>query len=133
MFAQSAREAQSFDGYSIKQEQRLKEVCQDFEAMFIDQIYKTMRKATMQSDLIKKNAGEQFFTEMLDTEMSRKAAAESKGGLGDMLFEQMKKYIPSSKDGNNFHEEKKTDLTTPYNSINTQIKDKKSSGINLAI
>ncbi len=134
MFAETVREAKSFDGYTtIDKEKRLKEVCQDFEAMFYDMIYKTMRKATMESDLVKKSAGEKYFTEMLDTEMSKKAAEESKGGIGDMLFEQMKKYLPGSDQGNNYHGEKKTDLKNPYNSANTLINNRKSNGINVAI
>ncbi|GAB1535829.1 hypothetical protein ADMFC3_14600 [Geovibrio sp. ADMFC3] len=134
MSAPSVREAQSFDGFTTKnQEKRLKEACQDFEAMFYDMIYKCMRKATTDGGLIKKNAGEKFFTEMLDTEMSKKAAAEAENGIGDMLFNQMKKYLPGSDQGNNYHGEKKTDLKNPYNAVNTLIDNKKSNGINVAI
>jgi flagellar protein FlgJ len=128
--ASTAREAYSLGS---NQEEKLKKACQDFEAMFIDQMYKTMRKTTLDGGLIKKNAGEIMFTEMLDTEMANVAAADSKNGLGAMLFEQMQKLLPDSKNGNNYHPNTGTETKNPYNQGNFGNKNTKSNGIDLAI
>mgnify|MGYP000884854290 CR=1 FL=1 len=134
MFAESARMAKSFDGYTVTdQEQRLKEVCKDFESMFFDQVFKTMRSATMESDLIKKSMGERIFTEMMDTEFSKEAANQSVNGIGDMLFDQMKKYLPSADHGNNFPNGATRDKSNRYNPASIGITEKSGNGINVAI
>lgn len=128
--ASTSREAYSF---GIDQEAKLKQACMDFEAMFIDQMYKTMRKTTLDGGLVKKSAGERIFTEMLDTEMARIAAEGSKNGLGEMLFDQMKKFVPGLDNGNNFPAEKSIEGKKPYNQANFNNLNRKSSGIDLAI
>jgi flagellar protein FlgJ len=133
MYAESARVAKSFDGYSTDQTERLKEACKDFEAMFTDMMFKSMRKATEESTLIKKNAGERIFTEMLDSEISIRTARNSSGGLGDMLFEQMKKYLPAEPNGNNFHKEKISDQQNAYKQDISENTSQKSGGISIAI
>ena len=128
--APNSREAISLGSNQLD---KLKKSCQDFEAMFIDQMYKTMRKATLDGGLVKKNAGELIFTEMLDTEMAGIAAADSKNGLGAMLFEQMQKYLPTSANGNNFPADKGAEAKNTYNKAYFNNSNVKSNGIDLAI
>ena len=63
--------------------------------------------------------------------MSKKAAEQTKNGIGDMLFEQMKKYLPDQ--GNNFREDKGAVEKNPYISPNAHGRDKRAAGINVAI
>ncbi|WP_022851132.1 rod-binding protein [Limisalsivibrio acetivorans] len=128
----SARLAESLGGAGGEAEKKLKEACSQFESLFLHQMFKSMRKTTMESDLVPKGRGEEIFTDMLDEELAKTSAEMGTGGLGDMLFEQMKKYLPQSDQGNNFHEEKNTDLKKQYNSGNYKIEDKKGTGINVA-
>ena len=75
---------------TTSEEQRLKEACQGFEAIFFHQMLKSMRKATMDGGFIKKSNAEKIFTDMLDQEYADTLARNMSGGLADMLFEQLK-------------------------------------------
>ena len=72
------------------EEDKLKEACQGFEAIFVHQMLKTMRQATMDGGLIKKSNAEKIFTDMLDQEMAEIQSKTSRNGIADMLFEQLK-------------------------------------------
>jgi flagellar protein FlgJ len=75
---------------AVSEDERLKSVCQDFEALFVEQILKSMRASEMDSGLIKKSRGEKIFREMLDSEYSVSIAKASAGGLGELLYKQLK-------------------------------------------
>ena len=45
---------------------RLREASNEFEAIFIQQMLKTMRKTSLESNFIKKSDGEKLFRSMLD-------------------------------------------------------------------
>ena len=45
---------------------RLREASNEFEAIFIQQMMKSMRKTSLESDFIKKSEGEKIFRSMLD-------------------------------------------------------------------
>lgn len=77
------------------EEDRLMDACRGFEALFIEQMMKSMRNATIESDFVKKSSGEKIFTEMLDSEFSMLASAQSEGGLASIMFEQLKDLIPA--------------------------------------
>ncbi len=72
------------------EEDRLKEACQGFEAIFVHQMLKSMRNATMDGGLIKKSNAEKIFTDMLDQETAEIQAKNSINGIADMLFAQLK-------------------------------------------
>jgi Rod binding domain-containing protein len=69
-----------------------------------------MRKAAPESDLIKKNAGEKLFTDMMDMEVAKQTAEGQSVGLSEMLYESLSKNIPST-GGNNFPEGKESAVT----------------------
>ncbi|MDR2105353.1 MAG: rod-binding protein [Deferribacteraceae bacterium] len=75
---------------SVGEDDRLKSVCQDFEALFIEQILKAMRASEIDSGLVKKSRAEKIFREMLDSEYSVSIARSSNGGLGELLYKQIK-------------------------------------------
>ena len=78
------------DRHATSEEQKLREACQGFEALFIHKMMQTMRQATMESDLVKKSNAEKIFTDMLDEELSGEAAKASVNGLADMLYDSLK-------------------------------------------
>lgn len=89
-----------------QKDKELKEACAAFEGMFMDMMMKTMRKATMESSLIKKSNGEKIFTEMLDQQYVDILAKRGDSGLGNMLYEHLKSTMPEYQDrGKNFHRE----------------------------
>ncbi|MDR2883637.1 MAG: rod-binding protein [Deferribacteraceae bacterium] len=90
---------------SRTEEQKLKEACQGFEAMFIHQMMKTMRESSQEGGFIEKSNGEEIFTDLLDMELSDQAAKSNRGGMADMLFEQLKSTLeqtnnPEPREGN---------------------------------
>lgn len=88
-----------------KQDAELKKACAAFEGMFLEMMMKTMRKATMESSLVKKNNGEKIFGEMLDQQYVDAASQSSSTGLGETLYNHLKASSPEYNGGgkgNNF-------------------------------
>jgi peptidoglycan hydrolase FlgJ len=62
-----------------------------FEAMFMQQLLKSMRESTLASGMLD-NAGTQMGTEMLDTQFANKMSGLP-GGLGDVIARQLERQI----------------------------------------
>ena len=62
----------------------------EFEAIFIQQMLKTMRKTSLESDFIKKSEGEKIFRSMLDEQYAILSAKSGRLGLGEMIYQQLK-------------------------------------------
>ncbi len=65
-----------------------RETAQQFEAMFLQMMMKTMRDATPKSDLVE-SAGKDTFEAMFDKEVSVSMAKRNALGLADMLVKHM--------------------------------------------
>jgi len=76
----------------IKQIQ-LKEVSQQLSSIFINMMFKSMRKNVDKYRLIPKNPAENIFKDMLFQEYSLKIAKDNKFGLAKMIYEQYSKYL----------------------------------------
>jgi murein DD-endopeptidase MepM/ murein hydrolase activator NlpD len=74
---------------SALEAKRLEKACAEFESLFINLVMKQMRKSVMKSGLIDGGLGEEFFTGMLDEEISRQAAIQQGVGLKDVLIAQL--------------------------------------------
>ena len=67
----------------------LKKSSQEFETMFVMEMFKAMRKAVPDGGLFEKSSATEMFTEMLDTETA-KAATTGKGlGIAEAMYNQM--------------------------------------------
>ena len=69
---------------------KLREASNQFEAIFIQQMLKTMRKTSLESDFVKKSEGEKIFRSMLDEQYAILSAKSGRLGLGEMFFQQLK-------------------------------------------
>ena len=69
---------------------RLREASNEFEAIFIQQMLKTMRKTSFESDFNKKSEGEKIFRSMLDEQYAILSAKSRRLGLGEMIYQQLK-------------------------------------------
>ena len=69
---------------------RLREASNEFEAIFIQQMLKSMRKTSLESDIIKKSEGEKIFRSMLDEQYARLSDKSGSLGLGEMIYQQLK-------------------------------------------
>ena len=75
--------------------QALRQSCRDFEAVYINEIYKSMRKSVPDSGMFKKDMSSELYKEMLDMEMAKQTAAGKGSGIGEAMYEQLKKQMPS--------------------------------------
>lgn len=76
----------------LKEEERLKEVCEDFEAIFVNMMLKSGRETVNEGGLIEKSNGTKMFEGMYDEELASIISKTEDGGMGigKMLYEQMK-------------------------------------------
>lgn len=68
---------------------RLKEASQEFEAYFVNSIFKEMRKTIQDGGLVEKSEATTTFEEMLDEEMSKTISKKGGIGLSDMIYNNM--------------------------------------------
>lgn len=68
-------------------------VCKEFEAYFIEQMYKQMEKTVPESDLTEKSQTEEYFHELLIQEYAKNSTEGQGIGIASMLYEQMKKQV----------------------------------------
>lgn len=76
-----------------KEEQRLKEVCQELEAVFLNMVFQRMRATIIRGGLIKESLGEDIFTSMLDSELAREMSKGGSTGIADVLYRQLSENI----------------------------------------
>ncbi len=71
----------------------LRQSTQEFEALYINEMFKAMRKTIPDGGLIDKGIGHDIYQEMIDMERARHAS-EGKGiGLGNAMFEQLRHLV----------------------------------------
>jgi len=79
---------------SEKDDKKLREACQELEAVFVNQLLRQMRATVPRGGILEESTGSQIYREMLDEEYS-KLIAKSPGnlGIGEMLYKQLKRDI----------------------------------------
>ena len=78
---------------SSKQEKELKEACQNFEALFLNMIFKSMRNTIQKSELMGESFATNMYEDMLYEKFSEEAAKDRGIGIGDMLYKQLSKNL----------------------------------------
>jgi flagellar protein FlgJ len=82
-----------------EEETRLMETCRDFEAIFMGELLKSMRKTVPQGGMLANSFGQDVFQSMLDDEYAKQMASSHSTGLAEILFQQLRpKLNPSSED-----------------------------------
>ena len=82
---------------SMREKESLKKSCQDFEAIFIDSMFKAMRKTVGENELLPKSNAEKMYQEMLDTEMAGRIAQKQSIGLAEEIYRQVEKQLTPEK------------------------------------
>lgn len=83
---------------SKNQEKELKEACQNFEAIFLNMMFKSMRNTVQKSGLMGDSFATGVYEDMLYENFSEEAAKGKGIGLGDMLYKQLSRNIKDSED-----------------------------------
>ena len=74
----------------VSDDDKLREAANDFEAIFVQQMLKTMRKTSFESDLLPKSEGEKVFQSLLDEQYALLSAKSGSLGLSEMIYQQLK-------------------------------------------
>ena len=76
-------------------EKKLREACEGFESIFIQNMWKEMRKTVNQSTLLH-GKEEQFWQDMYDQELAKKMTSAGGIGLAQMMYEQLSSHLTSA-------------------------------------
>lgn len=68
---------------------KLKSVCRDMEAVFLNIMLSKMRATVVKSNLLPDQSKEELMQSMLDSEMTKNMAQAGGIGLADMLYRQL--------------------------------------------
>jgi len=71
--------------------EKLKEAAQQFEAIFIQQMYKEMRKTIPDDGLIQHGNAEDIYAQLQDLEAAKITAQQGGIGLADLMMQQLMK------------------------------------------
>lgn len=77
-------------------EKELKKVCQDFEAFFLNMMYKQMKAAVPKSNFIPEDSGRDIFESMHDESLMEEASKSGSFGLADSLYNQLSKRLKNT-------------------------------------
>jgi flagellar protein FlgJ len=86
--AQAMRKPISAAGSDTK---RMKQTARDFEAIFVQQIFKGMRKTVPEGGLLPRGQAEDIYADLQDMEAAKQFTKQGGIGLAEMMFEQMRK------------------------------------------
>ena len=70
---------------------KLKEAAQQFEAIFIQQMYKEMRKTIPDDGLIQRGNADDIYTQLQDMQAAKITAQQGGIGLADLMMQQLLK------------------------------------------
>jgi flagellar protein FlgJ len=75
--------------HQASEAERLKQACDSFEALFMQQMLKQMRATVPKDGMFGGGSAERIYTDMLDAELSKEMSAEGGLGISRLLFEHM--------------------------------------------
>ena len=67
----------------------LKQLCQDFESIFINSLFQEMRKSIPHEGFFEHDMGMDIFQEIMDMEVAREMSRQGGLGLGRLLYSQL--------------------------------------------
>lgn len=74
-----------------KDDEALRQVCKEFESIFLSMMFKEMKKTIPEDGLIEKSTGRKIFEDMHIDELSKEIASGDDGlGIAEMLYQQFK-------------------------------------------
>lgn len=74
-------------------QQELKDVVQDFEAVFLDMLFKQMQRTIPRDGYLNSDSGTTLYEEMFYEELSKSISRAGGIGLGERLYKDLIKYV----------------------------------------
>lgn len=78
-----------------KDDKKLKEASKELEAVFINEIFKEMRKTINKDGLVEATPGREMFESMFDQQVATEAMKGKGYGLADIIYKQLSEKIKS--------------------------------------
>ena len=82
---------------ALRSRRNLKQSCQDFEAIFIQSLFKEMRKTVPEGGLFTRSTATEMYRDMLDQEVAKEVAERQSIGLAEQMYRQMERRLPDGK------------------------------------
>ncbi len=79
--------------YDKETDERLKQVCEDFESYFINYMFKEMRKTVPKYDLIEESNAKKIYNSMMYESLSKNISHAGGIGIANLLYENLKTEI----------------------------------------
>jgi flagellar protein FlgJ len=70
-------------------EKKLKKACEDFEALFINQLMQSMRRTVLKSKFLEDAPGKEVYQSLFDRELSKKMAQKGALGVGKIIYQKV--------------------------------------------
>ena len=83
-------------------EAHLRKVCAEFEAIFVQYMLKSARKATSQEGLLDNTHESRLYKSMMDEQLARSATRGRGIGLGELLYKELISKSKASSDVSDF-------------------------------
>ncbi|MGL1931426.1 MAG: rod-binding protein [Desulfotalea sp.] len=77
--------------------EKLKNACQEFEAIYVNQMLKEARKTVPEDGLFQKDSATKMYEEMIDMERARQVSKGPGLGIATAMYEQMSHLIENKK------------------------------------
>ena len=68
----------------------IRQVSKNFESIFLQMVFKEMRKSVQKSNLLGNSQGMEFFESMYDEDLTQQLASSRGMGLGQMIYQKLK-------------------------------------------
>lgn len=75
-------------------DRQLQKACKEFEAFFVQAIFKSMRQTIPEGGMIERSNGQKWFEEFMDAEVSQSLARKSDLGIAQALYKEMAGTMP---------------------------------------
>ncbi len=82
---------------ALRDRESLEKSCRDFEALFLQSLFQSMRKTVPESKLFEENTSTDIYRDMLDMEIANKIAQQQSIGLAEQMYRQMERHLPPLK------------------------------------
>ena len=79
------RQSRVSSGENLQNVDQIKKLSEEFEAIFLEIVLKSMRDSVQKSDFIDGGNGEEIFRSMLDSEYSKSLASQRSTGLAESI------------------------------------------------
>lgn len=85
---------------NARDNQRLKEACEDLESVFVYQMLQAMRSTIGNDPLLGNSLARNVYESMLDEEIARSVSRSGRIGLADVIYKQLSQNMSSPVPGN---------------------------------